>query len=85
MAYLIRFDPPETDAPIWAGWYKGAAGFAPTPKTAMRFDDAKTALRFLDNSYGGLHPYGSVVPEAEALKDWSGHVPAKVNERFTTR
>jgi hypothetical protein len=60
--YAIRFDFPDSDAPIYAGDYNGAAGFAPTLATALVFADADGAVRFLRFAYSdGLVPYGRVV------------------------
>ena len=42
--------------------HKGAAGFAPTLASAVLFDDAGHARRFLDNSYGkAISVWGRVI------------------------
>jgi hypothetical protein len=64
-AYAICFDIPETGDAIFAGWYKGALGFATTLATAAYFDTYEEAERTLANGYGeSMKAIGSVV-EAE--------------------
>lgn len=58
--FAIQFDFPE--GTVYAGMYKGAAGFAPTLATARLFADADEARRFLDNCYGNAtSPWGKVI------------------------
>ncbi len=59
--YAIRFDYPETIEPVYAGWHKGALGWAPTLASAAFFDTADEAARTLKNGYGGTAIYGRVV------------------------
>lgn len=62
MTYAIQFDWPEADKPCFAGLHKGAAGWAPTLKTAMFWDDPDDAARWLVNAYGpNTATYGRVV------------------------
>lgn len=60
--FAIQFRFPE-GAIVYAGWCAdGAAGFAPSVKSAMRFETAEDALRTLRNAYGkSLREHGSVV------------------------
>lgn len=50
--WIIEFRFPEGDYPVYAGRFKDGVGFAPTSKTAIKFDDQESARRFADNSYG---------------------------------
>lgn len=59
--FAVRFDFPEADGPVYAGAYKGAAGFAPTLLTADLFDTAEIAERFLRNGYGPAREFGRVI------------------------
>jgi len=59
--FAIRFDFPGAD-PVFAGMYKGAAGFAPTLATAKTWGKREDAVRFLTASYGSSAGYGTVVP-----------------------
>ena len=60
MSYLIRFEFPEGDT-LYAGDHKGALGWAQTPATALRFETAEEARRYLENGYGSAKSYGRVV------------------------
>jgi hypothetical protein len=66
--YLICFDFPELDEPVFAGWAGDAPGISPTMAGAMRFELEADAERFLANSYGpNIGEYGTVV-EAEGTE-----------------
>lgn len=52
MSYAIRFDFPELEQPLFAGKAEGAAGFAPSLRTADLYDDRDVAERVLQNAYG---------------------------------
>jgi hypothetical protein len=68
VTYAIRFDFPEADFPMFAGPYKGAAGFAPTLRSAWLYDDADVAARVLANSYGpNLSKFGRVFTVRERV------------------
>lgn len=67
--YLIKFDFPE--GVMWAGWAGDALGWAPTEKTAARFETKEIAENTLANSYGaGSQRYGLVVSEW-TVRPWS--------------
>lgn len=59
--FAVRFDFPEREGPCYAGDYRGAAGFAPTLLTALLFDTAEIAGRFLRNAYGPAREFARVV------------------------
>lgn len=61
--YTICFDAPEDPGnPIFAGWYKGTLGFAPSLDSAAFWDDEETAQRHLENGYGpSMREIGVVV------------------------
>jgi hypothetical protein len=59
--YAIRFDFPEADEPVYAGPYKGAAGFAPSLLTADLFARREQAEALLANGYGLAREFGRVV------------------------
>lgn len=61
VTYAIRFEFPE-GPPAFAGDYKGAAGFAPSLRTAILFEDEDAAHRILTNAYGEqTQKYGRVI------------------------
>lgn len=61
MTYAIRFEFPEGGS-VFAGDYQGAAGFAPTLRTAMLFEYEDAADRILTNAYGEqTRKYGRVI------------------------
>lgn len=62
--FAIRFEFPEGDA-VFAGDFKGAAGFAPSLRTAHLFTEEDQAQTFLTNAYGEAKKYGRVI----AVKD----------------
>lgn len=57
--YAIAFDFPE--GTVYAGDYKGAAGWAPTLASAWLFDSAEVALRTMKNAYGASADWARVV------------------------
>jgi hypothetical protein len=62
--WLIEFRWPE--GPVcWAGMYKDALGWAPTPETALRFETAEVAGKMLANGYGPQAEWGYVVELGE--------------------
>jgi hypothetical protein len=66
MTWLIRFDfgedvMAEPNTILYAGWHKGGLGWAPTPKTAIEYDNPEVAARVLANGYGSLAKYGEVI------------------------
>jgi hypothetical protein len=63
MGYAICFDWPEMNGePMFAGWHKGAPGFAPQLETAAKFETEEEAERMLKNGYGpSVAVYGKVV------------------------
>lgn len=68
IAYLICFDFPEMPDPLFAGRLAdGALGFAPTLKTAARFDDWEAAERTIANGYGGEAGRFASVVEVEVF------------------
>lgn len=58
--YAIAFRFPEGG--VFAGYYKGALGWAPTLKTALLFDNAEDAQRIIRNGYGAQEQWAYVVP-----------------------
>jgi len=67
MSYAICFDYPEADEPVFAGLAGDTFGFAPTLKTAIRFDTEEAAAQALENCYGeGSRPFGTVVEVVSA-------------------
>lgn len=64
--FAICFDFPENDDPVFAGFAGDALGFAPTLRTAVKFDRETDAERTLQNGYGpSTRPYGVVVEVCE--------------------
>lgn len=67
MKFAICFDFPEMPDPLFAGWlHDGALGFAPTLKTAARFENWDAAERTIANSYGDETGQFASVVEVEA-------------------
>lgn len=60
MSKFIQFDYPE--GTVYAGKYKGGAGWAPTLATAWFFDSADDAEMFAQNAYGAAsQEYAKVI------------------------
>lgn len=65
--YAIRFDFPE-GGHVYCGLAgePPAAGFAPTPASALTFEDREHAVSFLQNAYGAItRGFGSIVELAD--------------------
>lgn len=68
-AYLICFDFPDMDDPVFAGWAGEQLGIAWTMKTAARFESEEIAARWLENNYGAeMREWGTVVEAATAVE-----------------
>jgi hypothetical protein len=66
--FAIRFDFPEEDAPLFAGMYKDALGWAPTLRTALTYEDPEAAQRVLTNGYGETAVWGRVVQIEDSVE-----------------
>jgi hypothetical protein len=67
MKYLIQFTDPKNNVKCWAGMHDDAYGFAPTTRTAIRFDTAEEADRVMRAAYGkSFAAAGSIVPDPDS-------------------